>query len=331
MRGVLLSQFFQTYGALGGTDATTHESWCVCVVQKRGVGFAMRWCHATLSTGGQLRLALIKHTMATAPFLTALTPATWTLTDPEKRANGSASAWVNSADGGRPTFQALRGDLAFEPGYGAASEQQAEDVSEKMLKLELNVRPDNADAAEFTQACDRADQTLVQWGAKNSQKLFRQQLDAGMVSKLLRPLVKASPPSEPLAGGQTPKSYPPRFRVKVNTKEVVMDKEGRQIPNARKTQVFVVNSETTYRRGTVEDLRRGCEVVCIVEIPSAWISGMFFGFNVVASKILVFPGAGHNSSALTFNLPTPMVMDTEQPQEGAAGEQDEHQAGDMDM
>ena len=255
--------------------------------------------------------------MATAQFLHALTPESWTLTDPEKRANGSSSAWVNGADGGRPAFQAIKGDVAFEPGYGVAADQQTEDMSEKMLKVELNVRPENPDAAEFTQACDRADHALAQWGAQNSQKLFRQQLGPDMVAKLLRPLVKPSPPTELQSGGAA-KSYPPRFRVKINTKDFV-EKDGRQIPNARKTQVFVVNSDTTYRRGTIQDVRRGCDVICIVEIPSAWISGMSFGYNVMASKVLVFPNAAHASSALTFNLAVPMVMDEDAHELQAAG------------
>jgi hypothetical protein len=261
--------------------------------------------------------------MATAQFLNALNPQAWTLTDPEKRANGSSSAWVNGSDGGRPAFQAIKGDVAFEPGYGvAADQQQTEDMSEKMLKVELNVRPENPDAAEFMQECDKADNALVKWGAENSLKLFRQELPPAMVAKLLRPLVKSSPPGELQQGGGAAKSYPPRFRVKINTKDFV-EKDGRQIPNARKTQVFVVNSDTTYRRGTIQDVRRGCEVICIVEIPSAWISGMSFGYNVMASKVLVFPNAAHASSALTFNLAVPMVMD-------AAADADQGEQ-DMDM
>jgi hypothetical protein len=248
--------------------------------------------------------------MATAQLMTALTPENWTLTDPEKRANGSSSAWVNCADSGRPTFQTLRGDIAFEAGYGVKPEQMsADDVLDKMLKIEVNVRPENPDALEFSQMCARADQTLVKWGAQNSQRLFRQALDGGMVEKLLRPLVKHPQPAEGLVGGAQPKTYPPRFRIKI-AKEFVTDKEGRQVPNPRKTQIFVVTGETTYKRGTVEDLRRGCDVICIVEIPSTWVSGMFFGYNVIAVKILVYPTSNASNSGLTFNLPTPMVMDS---------------------
>lgn len=257
--------------------------------------------------------------MATAQFLHTINPEKWTLTDPEKRPNGSSSAWVNSSDGGRPVFQAIKGDVAFEPGYGKPTEQISggEDMTEKMPRIEINIRSENPDAQTFTGACDMADQALVRWAVEHSLRLFRQQLDAATVSKLLRPLVKAPQPSEAaMNGAQAPKVYPPRLRVKI-AKDFVTDKEGRQIPNPRKTQVFVVNSDTTYRRGTIQEVCRGCEVICIVEVPSAWISGMFLGFNCIASQILVYPNAARASSALTFNLPTPMVMDHEhQPQEG---------------
>ena len=285
--------------------------------------------------------------MAAAQLLTALTPENWTVTDPEKRPNGTASAWINLSGGsGRPVGQTPRFDLAFDASYGVKThgggggEHQFaggdDSTADKMMKIELNARPDHPDMGEFARVCERADQTLVEWAAKNSQRLFRQQLDGGTVSKLLRPLIKTAQPSEAsmLAGGKTPKAYPPRFRVKVNTKDFI-EKDGRQIPNPRKTEVYVVSGESTFRKGTAQDLRRGCEVICIVEFPSTWISGMSFGYNIVATKILVYPGASHSaSSGLLFNLPTPMTLD-----EGAdsgvgsadgSGE-DPEGAGGMDM
>ena len=253
--------------------------------------------------------------MAAAPLLSTLTPEQWTLTDPEKRPNGSSSAWVNLSAGGsgRPVGQTPRFALAFDASYGAkmpGDQQQGEDVTDKMMKIELNVRPDHPELAEFTRVCESADQTLADWASKNSQRLFRQQLDAAMASKLLRPLIKASPPSEAsVAGGKVAKAYPPRFRVKVNTKDFI-EKDGRQIPNPRKTEIYVVSGESTFRRGTAQDLRRGCDVICIVEFPSTWISGMSFGYNIMATKILVYPNASHSAGGgLLFNLPTPMTLD----------------------
>jgi hypothetical protein len=270
--------------------------------------------------------------MAAAQLLTTLTPENWTVTDPEKRANGSASAWINLSGGsGRPAGQTPRFDIAFDASYGVKPDQIAggEDMSNKMMKIELNVRPDHPDTAEFVRVCDRADQTLVGWAAKNSYRLFRQQLGPDTVGKLLRPTVKPSQPSEAAtAGGKVPKTYPPHFRVKINVNEFAIDKNGNQVPNPRKTEVYVVSGESTFRKGSVQDLRRGCEVICIVEFPSTWISGMSFGYNIIATKILVFPSSTHSaSSGLWFNLPTPMTLEEDAAGQDAAGSETAAAAG----
>jgi hypothetical protein len=167
---------------------------------------------------------------------------------------------------------------------------------------------------------------------ESNPRLFRKQLDADMASKLLRPLIKTSPPSEAsLAGGKVAKAYPPRFRVKVNTKDFI-EKDGRQVPNQRKTEIYVVSGESTFRKGSAQDLRRGCDVICIVEFPSTWISGMSFGYNIMATKILVYPNASHAASGgLLFNLPTPMTLDEGADSGAASAEGSEEGDAGMDM
>ena len=235
-------------------------------------------------------------------------PALWVVSDAEKRANGSSSAWLTGGDSKRPVGQAPRTDIAFDAGYGVSPDKLTpEELIDKMMKIELNIRP-TPENTEFVSMCTRINARLIKWGAENSQRLFRQPMSEEFVSKLLRPLIKASPPGEPV-GGQPAKTYPPQFRVKINTKEFATEKDGRSVPNTRKTQVFVATSDATYKRGSAQDLRRGCDVVCIVEIPSIWVSGMSFGFNVVATKILVFPNSSRgDNSGLMFALPAPMTM-----------------------
>ena len=266
---------------------------------------------------------------ATSPMMIEMKPEFWVLSEVEKRANGSSSAWISGGDSKRPVGQAPRNDIAFDAGYGVSPDKLTpEELSDKMMKIELNIRltPDNA---EFETMCTRINARLIKWGAENSQRLFRQPMSEEFVSKLLRPLIKASPPGESV-GGQPAKTYPPQFRVKINAKEFAVEKDGRTVPNPRKTQVFVATSDTTFKRGSVQDLHRGCEVICIVEIPSIWVSGMSFGFNVVAAKILVFPNSSRgDSSGLMFALPTPMTMVRDD--EDAAAAMDEDRVSGMSM
>lgn len=69
--------------------------------------------------------------------------------------------------------------------------------------------------------------------------------------------------------------YPPKVKVRVN------------ISGPRPTKVFVAEG-TTYREGKITDIVAGVEAVPIVEVAGVWASGVGFGIDLLATKMLVY-------------------------------------------
>jgi hypothetical protein len=249
-----------------------------------------------------------------------MTPSKWAIADAEKRANGSMSAWVTTHEGGRsPTCQLIEGTIAFDAGYGVSDDKMSpEDLKAKMLKIEVNLDISAPENAAFINFCAAVDDRVVGWGATNAQKIFKQAMTKDFAAKLNRSLIKLPAPPEP---GQPLKNYMPQFRVKINNKDHVTDKNGNQKVNPNKTQIFVATSKTTYKLADTSILVKGCRVLPIVSMSSLWVSGMSFGINVVATKILVWPNDAQSSSAFNFVLPAPMTLveDVPKPMAAAGG------------
>lgn len=239
---------------------------------------------------------------------TDMTPNKWDIADAEKRTNGSMSAWVTTHKGGRsPMCQLIEGTVAFDAGYGVSDDKMSpEDRKEKMLKIQMNVDISAPENAAYINFCAAVDDRVVEYGAANCQKIFKQAtMTKDFAAKLYHSLIKLPAPPEP---GQPLKSYLPQFRVKINTKDFVTDKNGAQKVNPNKTKIFVATSKTTYKRADTSILVKGCRVLPIVSMSSIWVSGMSFGINVVANEILVWPTDSQSSSAFNFVLPAPMTL-----------------------
>ena len=255
-----------------------------------------------------------------AAVYTDMTPSKWAISDAEKRSNGSMSAWVTTHEGGRsPSCQLIEATIAFDAGYGVSDDKMSpEDRKEKMLKVEMNIDISAPENAAFINFCAAVDDRVVEWGAANGQKIFKQAMTKDFAAKLYRSLIKLPAPPEP---GQPLKSYLPQFRVKINNKDFVTDKNGNQKVNPNKTQIFVATGKNTYKpynSDYASILSRGCKVLPIASMSSIWVSGMSFGINVVASKILVWPNDARSASAFNFVLPVPMTLVEDAPGPSAA-------------
>ena len=253
-----------------------------------------------------------------ATLYTDMTPSKWAISDAEKRpGNGSMSSWVTTHEGGRaPRCQLIEGTIAFDAGYGVSDDKMTpEERAEKMLKVEMNIdisAPENAALINF---CAAVDDRVVDWGVANGQKIFKQAMTKDFAAKLYRSLIKLPAPPEP---GQPLKNYLPQFRVKINNKPYITDKQGNQKVNPNKTKIFVATSKTTYKPADTSILLKGCRVLPIVSMSSIWVSAMSFGINVVANEILVWPTDSHSSSAFNFVLPAPMTLVEDVPRQVTA-------------
>ena len=88
--------------------------------------------------------------------------------------------------------------------------------------------------------------------------------------------------------------YPDKVKLRVN------------IAGPRVTKVFIAEGPGTWRTGQVTDIVPGIEALPIVEIAGVWVSGVGFGIDLLATKMLLYPRTDLTPE-FSFVLPTPMV------------------------
>lgn len=126
----------------------------------------------------------------------------------------------------------------------------------KTLDLEID-----AELAGQIRAIDAA---VVTDAIKRPTEYFGKKLNEAAVLAMHQPLVTIK------------EGYAPTVRTKVKL-------------NRGATVVRVFTGENKYRRGTLDDVRKGCKVVAQVNMSSVWFASKLFGVSLSVDLLIVWP------------------------------------------
>lgn len=188
--------------------------------------------------------------------------ADWVYQEPRKNPKNGLNVYLNSSstNNSNPKIQLAKGRAPF--GIQDGMEANAR------KNLEVNVESD-----ELFKFLENVNNQNIDWVTSNCPKLFKRELDRGVVATLYRSLM--SMPTNP--------SYKPLLRIKINS-------SGRE-----PTRVFVVEKDETestpmeFSHGTMADIVPGCLVLPIVEVGGLWFVSKGCGMTLVATDVLVWP------------------------------------------
>lgn len=206
---------------------------------------------------------------------TARTVSEWTYDEPKKNSYNSYNVNVHHA-GNRIQFQ-LANDVgdALKMLWGLSTPLQGQEAnSRRSLDLEVHV--------VGTESLLRSiDENNVRVAVENTVKWFnpKKELSADQIRDNYVPLLKP-----PYKEGARPTT---RIKVKVPRPD--------DTDTSNCTNVFVVTKQTEstlyVRKGSTDDLAKNAKCIAVVDVQGLWFMRQQFGMNLVASDILVFPGA----------------------------------------
>ena len=119
------------------------------------------------------------------------------------------------------------------------------------------------------------DAAVVAEAIKRPNDFFGKKLEEAAIRSMHQPLVTAN------------KEFTPTVRTKV--------KVGAKAP----TVVRVVSGENKFRRGSVEDVNKGCRVMAIVNLSSVWFASKMFGVSLSVDQLVVWPSRETGIAAFT--------------------------------